>query len=137
MKVLVDTNIILDVLLEREPFVTEGMELFEWIEAGRLEATIAATTITNIFYILRKAAGRDFALNAVVRILQGFELAPVSRETIELALQQSTKDFEDGVQIACAEIAQVNAIITRNPKDFTNIPISVWSVAALRSNLLP
>jgi predicted nucleic acid-binding protein len=135
MKVLVDTNLVLDVLLGREPFVVEALELFEWIESGQIEATIAATTITNIFYILRKAENRDVALNAITRVLQGFALTPVTRQTIELALQQPTQDFEDGVQIACAEQAQVNAIITRNPRDFAHIQIPVWSVAELRSHL--
>ena len=59
MKVLVDTNIILDVLLDREPFVENAIQFFELIETGEIQGFIAATTITNIFYILRKLLGRE------------------------------------------------------------------------------
>jgi predicted nucleic acid-binding protein len=55
MKVLIDTNIVLDLLLEREPFVEEAIALFEQVEAGQVHGYVAATTITNIFYIGRKA----------------------------------------------------------------------------------
>ena len=137
MRVLVDTNIILDVLLEREPFVEEAISLFEWIEQGQLEAYIAAITITNIFYILRKAESRDFALEAIARILQGFNLCPVSHSTIELALQQALQDFEDGVQVACALESNLDAVITRDRRDFTHSSVPAWSIATLRAQIFP
>jgi predicted nucleic acid-binding protein len=135
MRVLIDTNIILDVLLEREPFVEDAIDLFTWIEQGQLEAHIAATTITNIFYILRKAESREFALEAIARILQGFNLCPITHNTIELALQQSLKDFEDGVQTACALESNLDAIITRNQRDFSNLSVPAWSIAELRAKI--
>lgn len=67
MKILIDTNVVLDLLLEREPFVENAVALFEQVELGRLEGYIAATTITNIFYILRKSEGREVALIAINR----------------------------------------------------------------------
>jgi predicted nucleic acid-binding protein len=59
VKILIDTNVVLDLLLEREPFVETAIALFDQIEQGNLEGAIAATTITNIFYIIRKAEGRE------------------------------------------------------------------------------
>lgn len=67
MKILIDTNVVLDLLLEREPFVENAVALFEQVELGRLEGYIAATTITNIFYILRKSEGREVAFIAINR----------------------------------------------------------------------
>ena len=58
MRVLIDTNVVLDFLQEREPFVENAARLFERIDAGEIEGFIAATTITNIYYIVRRAAGR-------------------------------------------------------------------------------
>ncbi|WP_236556828.1 PIN domain-containing protein [Calothrix sp. PCC 7507] len=55
MKILIDTNVVLDLLLEREPFVENAIALFEQIEQGNLEGFITATTITNIFYIIRQS----------------------------------------------------------------------------------
>ena len=73
MKVLIDTNIVLDLLLEREPFVEDAIALFEMVEMSRIQGYIAATTVTNVFYIVRKAQGRDTALLSVSRILAGLE----------------------------------------------------------------
>ncbi len=102
MKVLIDTNIVLDLLLEREPFINDALSLFEQIEQGKLKGYIAATTITNIFYIIRKAENREVAVDAVNRILIGLELCEVNRMVIEAALRQGLKNFEDGIQLGCA-----------------------------------
>ena len=69
IKVLIDTNIVLDLLLEREPFVNDAIALFELVELGQVKGYLAATTITNIFYILREAQGRDTALQAITRLI--------------------------------------------------------------------
>lgn len=82
MKVLIDTNIVLDLLLEREPFVEAAIARFELVEAGQVQGYIAATTITNVFYILRKAQGREAALQAASRIATGLEICAVDRPTI-------------------------------------------------------
>lgn len=129
MKVLIDTNIVLDLLLEREPFVEAAIALFELVEAGQVQGYIAATTITNIFYILRKAQGREAALQAVSRIATGLEICAVDRPTIIQALASNLKDFEDGVQFACAVLNQLDAIATRETPDFAGLNIPVWSIA--------
>ena len=131
MKGLIDTNIILDVLLDRKPFSLDGLKLFERIETGQLQGVIAATTVTNIFYILRKMLGRDAAIAAIKRLLISFELCAVNRSVVEWAIQKDLKDFEDGVQVACAAIAQLDAIVTRDRSDFVNLEIPVLTVADL------
>jgi predicted nucleic acid-binding protein len=79
VKILIDTNVVLDLLLEREPFVEIAIALFEHIEQGNLEGYIAATTIANFFYIIRKTEGREVALAAINRLLIGLQFCAVDR----------------------------------------------------------
>ncbi|MEM0979960.1 MAG: PIN domain-containing protein [Cyanobacteria bacterium P01_H01_bin.58] len=126
-----DTNIILDVLLDREPFVEDAIQIFELIEPGNLQGFIAATTITNIFYILRKLIGREPTLLAIQKLLLSLEICAVDRQTIEWAIDANLKDFEDGVQAACASISELDAIVTRNGTDFVSISLPIFTAAAL------
>ena len=135
MKILIDTNIVLDLILERQPFVDNAVLIFEQIERGNLAGYIAATTITNIFYILRKAKGRDVALAAIHRLLIGLQFCAVDRQTIETALSLDLKDFEDSIQLACATLDQLNAILTRDPKDFRSSNLPIYSPAELLTQL--
>ena len=135
MKVLIDTNIVLDLLLEREPFVEDAIALFEQVETGQIQGYIAATTITNIFYILRKAQGREAALQAISRISTGLEICAVDRPTIIQALASNLKDFEDGIQFACAVLSQLDAIATRDMSDLAGVSLPVWSIAELQAQL--
>lgn len=135
MKVLIDTNIILDLILERQPFVEAAIALFEQIEQGKLEGHIAATTITNIFYIIRKTEGREVALAAINRLLTGLQLCAVDRQTVETALRLGLKDFEDGIQLACASLAQLDAIVTRDSQDFSGSTLPIYSPTDLLNQL--
>ena len=125
MKILIDTNIVLDLLLEREPFIEDAIVLFEQIEQGKLEGYIAATTITNIFYIIRKTEGCEVAIAAIHRLLIGLQFCAVDHQTIETALSIGLKDFEDSIQLACAILSQLDGIVTRDRNDFigSNLPI--------------
>lgn len=131
MRVLVDTNVVLDLLLERKPFAGPAVALFNQMERGRLEGYITATTVTNVFYIIQKAEGREVALHAVRRLLVGFRWCAVNRRTVETALRFDLKDFEDGVQLACATIYQLETIVTRDPSGFAGSPLPVYAPDAL------
>jgi predicted nucleic acid-binding protein len=120
-------KILLDLLLEREPFIETAIAIFEEIEQGNIQAYIAATTITNVFYITRKNKSREVALMAVKRLLVGLQLCPVNRQVIEVALNINLKDFEDSIQLACATVNQLAAIITRNTKDFVDGPLPIYT----------
>lgn len=125
MQVLVDTNIILDYLLEREPFVTDAEALFEAIQSQRIEGYVTATTLTDIFYIVRKERGIAIAKQAVSRILVVMKICTVDRTILETAIASNLPDFEDAVQLACAILENVDAIVTRDAQGFTgaNLPI--------------
>lgn len=125
MRVLIDTNVVLDFLQEREPFVENAARLFERIDAGEIEGFIAATTITNIYYIVRRAAGRAVAQDAITQVLSDLNICTVDLEVLEQALALNFEDFEDAVQYACAVVYSADAIVTRDAAGFVNAEIPV------------
>jgi predicted nucleic acid-binding protein len=135
VKILIDTNIVLDLLLEREPFVENAILIFEQIEQGKLEGYIAATTITNIFYIIRKTESREVAISAINRLLIGIQFCAVDRQTVETALSLGLKDFEDSIQLACATLSKLDGIVTRDRKDFAGSNLPIYSPTELLNQL--
>jgi predicted nucleic acid-binding protein len=125
MRVLIDTNVVLDFLQDREPFVENAARLFERIDAGEIEGFIAATTITNIYYIVRRAAGRAVAQDAITQVLSDLNICAVDLEVLEQALALNFEDFEDAVQYACTLACSVDAIVTRDASGFVGAEIPV------------
>ena len=125
MRVLLDANVVLDVLLNRAPWATEAKTIWQANDEGQLTAYITATTITDIFYVARRIAGLSIAQTAVQTCLTAFEICNVDRPTLERASMLTGDDFEDNLQIACAEISSLDAIITRDPNDFASASILV------------
>jgi predicted nucleic acid-binding protein len=133
MRVLIDTNVVLDFLQDREPFGKDAAKLFEKIDAGEVEGFIAATTITNIYYIVRKAAGVVAAQDAIAQILRDLHICAVDRGILEQAIALHFQDFEDAVQCACAMAHGVDAIVTRDASGFVSAGISVVSPGELEN----
>jgi predicted nucleic acid-binding protein len=125
MRVLIDTNVVLDFLQGREPFVENAARLFERIDAGEIEGFIAATTITNIYYIIRRVAGRAVAQDAITQVLSDLNICVVDLEVLAQALALNFEDFEDAVQYSCAVAYGVDAIVTRDASGFINAEIPV------------
>lgn len=125
MRVLIDTNVVLDLLLEREPFVENAAPLFERIDAGEIDGFITATTITNIYYILRKVAGKVVAQDAISQILSDLNICPVDFHVLQHALTLNFEDFEDAVQYSCALVHHLDVIVTRDLSGFVNAQIPV------------
>jgi predicted nucleic acid-binding protein len=118
MKILLDTNIIVDVALERRPFYSESLQLISLVYQRQVEGYISASTFSDIYYIIRKAKGRDLTLEFVRNISTFCQVATVDQSVISMALNANFKDFEDAIQYSTAVINQLDAIITRNQKDF-------------------
>lgn len=118
LRVLVDTNVALDLLLQRAPWYTAAQPFWQARDAGRLIAYLSASTLTDISYIGRRHAGPAQARQAVERCLREFGLIPVSRAVLEAALALGGPDFEDDVQIACAQLAGLDLIVTRDAAGF-------------------
>ena len=127
MRILFDTNVILDVLLEREPFVKPALYLMAEVERSRINGLICATTITTIYYLLKKALGFREGICHIKTLLSLFEIAPVNRAIIEEALNLKFPDFEDAVLYASALIAGAECIVTRNCSDFKKARIPVYT----------
>lgn len=127
MIVLFDTNVILDVLLDREPFVEVALGLFGYVEQNRVQGYLCATTLTNIFYIARPTVGKDVALRRVQELLEIFDVAVVNQVILKRAVATRFTDFEDAVLYESAQYAGVDAIVTRNISDFENSDIPIYS----------
>jgi putative PIN family toxin of toxin-antitoxin system len=136
MTVLVDTNIILDNFLEREPFVEDAAALMDAIESERIVGYVTATTLTNIFYIARRQTRSiELARQAVSETLALMEVCPVNRDILEAAFASNLRDFEDAVQLACAMASRLDAIITRNAQDFAGATLPILSASELLESL--
>ena len=135
MRVLLDTNVILDVLLNRAPWVTEAKAVWQAHEDGRITGYMTATTMTDIFYLARRLIDRATARTAVRTCLDTFEICEVNRSVLEQAQTLAGNDFEDNVQIACANIAGLDAIVTRNTADFRAATRPVFTPAELLTRI--
>jgi len=127
LKIIFDTNIVLDVLLDREPFSTSAALLFSKVEKGELSGYLCATTITAIHYLIYKALGARHAQKHVGNLLSLFEIAPVNRAVLEGALQSGFADFEDAVIHEASIHAGVEALVTRDSGGFKRATIPVYS----------
>lgn len=135
LRVLLDTNVILDVLLVRQPWFGDADALWQECIRGTVLGYVAASTLTDIFYITRKRADLQRAHAAVRDCVAGFELCPVDSRAIQLALSLPGNDFEDNVQIACAAIAGLDAIVTRDGGDFQQSQVPVLTPAEALARL--
>jgi len=133
VRVLVDTNVVLDVLLDRRPFVAASAQVFALVEESRIEGFLCATTITTVDYLLGQALAPRKAREALRQLLDLFEIAPVNRPVIEQALRSKIRDFEDAVLEQSARLVGADAIATRNIKDFEKSAVTVFDPAELVS----
>jgi predicted nucleic acid-binding protein len=121
----VDTNVVLDVLLDRRPHSIDSVHVFRLVEEGRVEGLLCATTITTINYLLTQSQNRSDARKALGQLIRLFDIALVNRAVIEGAMRSKMGDFEDAVLEQAAKLAGAEAIITRNAKDFAQGTIKV------------
>jgi len=123
MRILVDTNIFLDTLMDREGLAQASQEVLDWCGAHPGEAWIAWHTLSNLFYIGAKTVGRTDAMKYLDAILLAFEIAPCGSSSARFARSLGMADFEDALQVAAAAEADAKLIVTRNAKDFERSPI--------------
>jgi predicted nucleic acid-binding protein len=132
-RVFVDTDVILDLLLARQPFFTASTELFLLIQNQQIDAFVSPLIFSNLFYILRKALSGPEAIAALrkLRLLVG--VLPMDERTIDLALASAFLDLEDGFQYYAALSGGLDAFVTRNKRDFRTAQIPVLTAAELVS----
>jgi predicted nucleic acid-binding protein len=130
-KVLFDTNVVLEVLLDRPPFADIAAVLFSKVDQGLMKGYLGATTLTTIYYLAAKTVGAKQAEEYVKQLLALFEVAPVTRDVLEVALQVGFGDFEDVVLYEAARQVGVDAIVTRNMQDFKQAQMPIYTPAEL------
>ena len=136
MRLLLDTNVILDVLLDRSPHAVHSAKVLAAAEVGQVSGFLGATTVTTIYYLAAKQIGRAGAADAVDKLLSVLEVAPVTRSVLEDALVLDFADFEDAVLAAAAKAAGVEGIVTRDPRGFAKADFPVLSPKELVAVLL-
>ena len=127
MRVLFDTNIILDVLLGRAPHVAPATVLLDRVAAKTLDGLLGATTMTTIHYLATKAVGTRTAQGHIRTLLGLFEVAPVTRAVLTDALDLDLADYEDAVLHEAARHAGAEAIVTRDPKGFAAARLKLYA----------
>jgi len=131
MKALFDTNVILDVMLDRTPFSEPASQLLSLVERGDISGIICATTVTTIHYLSTKVLGKNESQNKIKNLIILFEVASVNRTVIENAISSTFTDFEDSVIHQAAIHAGAEAIVTRDPKGFKQYRIPIYSPVEL------
>ena len=131
MKVLFDTNVLIDFLLDRAPFADAATDLLSRVDRGQIKGLACATSMTTIFYLAQKVLGRSEARRHVATLLSILDVAPVNRTTLERAAGSSVTDYEDAVVVEAARQANATCIVTRDERDFAKSPIPAHSPGSL------
>lgn len=118
MKVLLDTNILIDVLAKRQPHYPDSAAVWTLAEEGRIEGIISAISFTTVFYVVRKLSDLETARGALVLLRDAFTSVGCDARIIGLAIDSDLKDFEDAVQYYSALEAHADCFLTRNTSDF-------------------
>jgi predicted nucleic acid-binding protein len=137
MRVLVDTNIALDVMLQRAPWQADADAVLQASRDGRIAAAFTSLSTANVFCVARRHVGIARARQIVRDCLQAFEIIPVDRQTLEEADRLPGSDYEDNIQIAAAVSAGVDVIVTRDPSGYVASPVPVLTPAGLITRLPP
>ena len=127
MKLLIDTNVVLDVLLRREPFSKTAAEVLNLTQRDDVREYVSASAITDIYYIANKQMkDRDAVRDLLKRLLMVVSVAAVSEREIQNALNLAWGDFEDSVQYSVALLNEMDGIVTRNPSDYQEANMRIW-----------
>lgn len=128
MRLMIDTNIFLDVMAQREPFYHDSCAVLDLCEAKTVQGFVSASSVTDIFYLIRRQLHSvDLAYEALGAVLDIVRVLTVTNEDVLSAYLQRAADFEDCLLATCAKANQCDAIVTRNKKDFLDFGIPLLS----------
>lgn len=136
-KLLVDTNVVLDVVLERNPWAEDATALLDAIAAGRAAGYVAGHAITTVYYVVERERNRITAATAVSDLLQLLTVVPLGGADFQRALGLGLRDYEDGVQAAACLQVGADYLVTRNEKDFKGTPVTARSAGEVLALLDP
>lgn len=127
MRVLIDTNVVLDFILKRPAFFAEANEIFVRLQNLDYEGYVSPITPINAFYTTKKEIDRDTAFVSVEELLNVVQVCPTDKATMLAAFSLGFSDYEDAVQCASAMAEGLDGIVTRNTKDYKASSIAVYS----------
>lgn len=133
-RLLLDTNIILDIVLNRAPHFEYSSRIFELIDKKRIIGYITASTVTDIYYISRKEKGKEIALEFISNLIEVVDVLGIDKNIIIKAIKSKLKDFEDAVQVSAAKYYEIEIIITRNKSDFLDSGLEILTPKELIDN---
>ena len=133
MRLLLDTNVVLDVLLARKLHLEASALVWAAVERGGTEGLLAAHAVTTIHYLVSKERGSKIANRTTTSLLKVFGVASVTGDVVREALILAWPDFEDAVTAAAAQAASCDAIVTRDPKGFRRAPLRIFTPEAAAS----
>lgn len=126
MKVLIDTNVIIDAITGRTPYNASAEQIFLLAAKDQISATITASSVTDIYYLINKHFhDADKAKQVLRTIFTLFDVIDVGKNDCEKALDLLMTDYEDALLACCAKRTKARYIVTRNTKDFLSSPVQV------------
>ncbi len=129
MRVFVDTNVLLDVLAQREPFYRDSATVWTLAEHGKIEGMVSALSFSNVYYIVRRLTNRRTARRALVLLRDTFVPVACDQQVLSQAIDAGMKDFEDAIQYFSAVRAEATALVTRNPGHFPRSDLAIVTPA--------
>jgi len=130
MKILIDTNVILDSLASREPYDKSADDIFDLIAQNRVEGYLNTSSVTDIYYILRKTLGDAASRSEIRKILYILQAIEITKSDCQAALDSPISDFEDALVVVCADKVNLDYIITRD-EEFLKLPNAVSPIEFL------
>ena len=131
--IFLDTNVVLDFLLKRQPFAQDAATIFELSKRKKLKMSVSSLSINNIDYVISKLDSRAKSRKIISQLIRLVDIQSAGKSTVEKAAQSEFKDFEDALQNYCAEEAKVSTIVTRNVKDYAKSDLSILTPSELLS----
>jgi predicted nucleic acid-binding protein len=136
MKILIDTNVIIDVCEEREPFFQDSLKVFKFVDNNQLEGVVSATAFTDVYYLARKFfQSRERAFEIIEVLIAEVNIVDTLAQDIRDAMMLPMFDFEDAVIAAVARREKAEYIVTRNAADFVNSPVPAITPEAFLAGL--
>jgi predicted nucleic acid-binding protein len=133
LRVLLDTNVVLDVLLERRPYAGPASQVLSLVDSGRIEGAVTAMAMTTVHYLVQRALGRRRADECVCRLLDMVAVAPVDVGVLLAATRTGFPDFEDAVVYTAALAWRADGIVTRDAGGFRKARLPVFEAHELWS----
>ncbi len=133
--ILIDTDVLIDLALDRDPYAGAASELFDYLEVRRRRAFVAWHSLSNFYYLVSPARGRRGAREFLVDLTRFVTVAPSDTDALRFAARLPMTDFEDALQVASARACGASFIATRNTSDYRRSPIPALSPRAVLAEL--